>query len=400
LLTIFSLAIFFSLISSGSLSVFTDRPSAIGSSKITFASASSDGGGEEGEGGGEGDGSDDDQGTSVGGVVSEGKGIETGQVDETTNEEDTDAEDEEQQQPIPTPTLSPTPNSLRFSSLCQAVPSLCSTTPTPLVLTPRNLIPGIPIGGLPTATPTPPPLFGRNVPLQSGGLFGQQPAAIVPPTPVPTPVLTPEPPVPMFGSTQQQATPTLPPTPGSQSSTLQSLCLINPNQPQCQSTSASIPRLALTPTPNSDNTGVGQAVPKSNTGDLFASPFSSELQTELPKTTTTQRAPDTLFTRPGGDPVPADVPLRDPLLVPGPDEVGAAPKDDEEQCVAIDPRECNFPYPISQDEICRNGKDDNLNGRVDEDPYCTEVPGQSKPRPPDGVLTPETSQGPSPFGSK
>jgi hypothetical protein len=65
-------------------------------------------------------------------------------------------------------------------------------------------------GPTPTPTPTPPPLFGRNVPLQSGGLFGQQPAAIVPPTPVPTPVLTPEPPVPMFGSTLQ-ATPT--PTP-------------------------------------------------------------------------------------------------------------------------------------------------------------------------------------------
>jgi hypothetical protein len=64
-----------------------------------------------------------------------------------------------------------------------------------------------------TTTPTtPPPLFGRNVPLQGGGVFGQQPAAIVPPTPVPTPVLTPEPPVPMFGSTQQQAPPTPPPT--------------------------------------------------------------------------------------------------------------------------------------------------------------------------------------------
>jgi hypothetical protein len=58
-----------------------------------------------------------------------------------------------------------------------------------------------------TPLPSPPPLFGRNVPLQ-GGVFGQQPTAIVPPTPVP-PVLTPEPPVPMFGSTQQ-ATPTPP----------------------------------------------------------------------------------------------------------------------------------------------------------------------------------------------
>src|SRR5688572_6659172 len=43
----------------------------------------------EGEGGGEGerDGGGD-QGTSVGGEISEGEGIETGQVDETTNEED------------------------------------------------------------------------------------------------------------------------------------------------------------------------------------------------------------------------------------------------------------------------------------------------------------------------
>jgi hypothetical protein len=60
-----------------------------------------------------------------------------------------------------------------------------------------------------------PPLFGRNVPLQGFGVFGQQPAAIVPPSPVLTPVppvLTPEPPVPMFGSTQQQATPTPPST--------------------------------------------------------------------------------------------------------------------------------------------------------------------------------------------
>jgi hypothetical protein len=58
-----------------------------------------------------------------------------------------------------------------------------------------------------------PPLFGRNIPLQGGGIFGQQPAAIALPTPLPTPILTPEPPVPMFGSTQQQATPT-PPTTG------------------------------------------------------------------------------------------------------------------------------------------------------------------------------------------
>jgi hypothetical protein len=96
--------------------------------------------------------------------------------------------------------------------------------------------------------------------------------------------------------------------------------------------------------------------------------------------------------------VPANVPLPDPVLVPGPDEEGAAPDEEEEKCVAENFRVCNFPYPTYQDEICRNGKDDNFNGRVDEDPYCTEVPGQSKPRPPDGILTPEESKGPSPFG--
>jgi hypothetical protein len=76
------------------------------------------------------------------------------------------------------------------------------------------------------------------------------------------------------------------------------------------------------------------------------------------------------------------------VLVPGPDEEGAAPNEEEEQCVAIDPRECNFPYPISQDEICRNGIDDDGDGKVDENVYCTEVPGVSQPRPQDGTLTP------------
>jgi hypothetical protein len=83
--------------------------------------------------------------------------------------------------------------------------------------TPSPTGPFGPLGGgvlqQPTTTPTAPPLFGRNVPLQGFGVLGQQPAAIVPPSPLLTPVppvLTPEPPVPMFGSTQE-ATPTPPP---------------------------------------------------------------------------------------------------------------------------------------------------------------------------------------------
>lgn len=88
------------------------------------------------------------------------------------------------------------------------------------------------------------------------------------------------------------------------------------------------------------------------------------------------------------------------MLVPGPNEERSdkEEEEDEEECIA-DPF-CDVPIPIYQDEICRNGIDDNLDGRVDEDPYCSEVPGKSKPRPPnDGILTPEQSQGPSPFGS-
>jgi hypothetical protein len=59
-----------------------------------------------------------------------------------------------------------------------------------------------------------------------------------------------------------------------------------------------------------------------------------------------------------------------------------------EECVAVPYVVCNFPYPISQDEFCRNGIDDDDDGRVDESVYCTEVPGVSKPRPQDGTLTP------------
>ena len=110
----------------------------------------------------------------------------------------------------------------------------------------------------------------------------------------------------------------------------------------------------------------------------------------------TQKKPDTFYT--GRDNGPIDVPLPDPVLVPGPNEERAGEdEEDKEECVV---KYCDLPLPISNDEVCRNGKDDNLDGRIDEDPYCTEVPGESKPRPSnDGVLTPETSKGPSPFGS-
>jgi hypothetical protein len=37
------------------------------------------------------------------------------------------------------------------------------------------------------------------------------------------------------------------------------------------------------------------------------------------------------------------------------------------------------------------GIDDNGNGRVDEEPYCTVVPGVSAPPPKDTTLTPEDS---------
>ncbi len=118
-------------------------------------------------------------------------------------------------------------------------------------------------------------------------------------------------------------------------------------------------------------------------------------QEALPTNMVTQKKPDTLYT--GRNNGPIDVSLPDPVLVPGPNEERAGQDEkDKEECVV---KYCDLPIPISNDEICRNEKDDNLDGRIDEDPYCTEVPGESKPRPSnDGILTPETSQGPSPFG--
>lgn len=162
---------------------------------------------------------------------------------------------------------------------------------------------------------------------------------------------------------------------------------------------------------SSENTGV--VVQPTIPSDLIVSPTPTPpaptpptsdtgiVERSLPDNIITQRTPDTLFKNPGRNTVPAQVPLPNPVLVPGPNEEKAEEDEDNDECVAISQVVCNFPYPTSQDEICRNGKDDNLNGRVDEDPYCTEVPGQSKPRPSnDGILTPEESQGPSPFGGK
>jgi hypothetical protein len=123
--------------------------------------------------------------------------------------------------PTPTPTPSPTlraplPTLIESppptGNLCKLFPFHPSCkTPTP---TPPPFDPTAPMqeGVLEQLQNDQPPLFGRNVPLQGGGVFGHQPAAtaIVPPSPVLTPVppvLTPEPPVPMFGSTLQ-ATPT------------------------------------------------------------------------------------------------------------------------------------------------------------------------------------------------
>jgi hypothetical protein len=140
------------------------------------------------------------------------------------------------------------------------------------------------------------------------------------------------------------------------------------------------------------------ATPSSHTESSSTSTDSKTgiAQETLPTNMVTQKKPDTFYT--GRDKGPIDVPLADPVLVPGPNEERAGEdEDDKEECV-VD--YCDLPLPISNDEICRNGKDDNLNGRIDEDPYCTEVPGESKPRPSnDDVLTPETSKGPSPFGS-
>jgi hypothetical protein len=292
LLTIFSLAVFFSLLSSGSLSVssvFTDRSSPMGSSMITSASASSDSGGEEGGGD---QGGDEEQGRSE-----EGGGEEDGADDQVDDGEEQGGETggEEGGEKL---TLTPDPDDF---------PQLIPTPSSPTVTLPKT--PGSQLSTLQSLC-----LIQPNLP-QCRSTSASIPLGLSPPT-----------------------------APGGQSSTLESLCFIDPNRPQCQSTSASIPGLILTPTPNSDNTGVGQAIPGSSIGDLLA---------------------------PGGS-----VPLRDPVLVPAPSEEGTA----EKPCVVLCP-------PYEYDEICRNGKDDDFDGKVDEAYPCREVPGESKPRPSDGILT-------------
>jgi len=156
------------------------------------------------------------------------------------------------------------------------------------------------------------------------------------------------------------------------------------------------PSSALPSTSSSDT--LNDIATSSTTGSPSVSTDSKTgiAQETLPKNMVTQKKPDTFYT--GRDKGPIGVPLPDPVLVPGPNEErGGEDEEDKEECVV---KYCDLPLPISSDEICRNGKDDNLDGRIDEDPYCTEVPGESKPRPSnDGILTPETSKGPSPFGS-
>lgn len=149
-----------------------------------------------------------------------------------------------------------------------------------------------------------------------------------------------------------------------------------------------IPAIAPTQTPStpsSENTEVEQPTQTDKTGNLLG-PYSSELS-RTPDSVLTQKPPDTVFsgpkTMPGGD-----VPLSNPDLVRAPAEEGKGPSD----CIVISG--CNFPYPISDDEICRNGIDDDLDGKVDEAYPCSEVPGQSKPKPKtDDVLVPIPSDG-------
>ena len=98
----------------------------------------------------------------------------------------------------------------------------------------------------------------------------------------------------------------------------------------------------------------------------------------------TQKPPDTVFSGPKTVPE-RGVPLQDPVLVPAPAEEGKGSGD----CIVISSEECNFPYPIFDDEICRNGIDDDRDGKVDEAFPCREVPGESKPKPKtDDVLVP------------
>lgn len=117
---------------------------------------------------------------------------------------------------------------------------------------------------------------------------------------------------------------------------------------------------------------------------------------------------------------------------PGTNTIPGPPYSDEdeagEKCgfagpfpYCLEPADENPGAPIfRQGEICRNGLDDNGNGRVDEEPYCA-VTSESAPKcstegrteyfipkdpkartvkipPCEITLTPEESKGPSPFG--
>jgi hypothetical protein len=134
---------------------------------------------------------------------------------------------------------------------------------------------------------------------------------------------------------------------------------------------------SLTPS-NPDHTVLTQK-PKSSIPLASLRSPSSQLQSGSRET------PDSLFKGPSSVPG-GSVPLSNPALVPAPNEEAKQGSYNQHQCITT----C-APFPISQDEICRNGTDDDHDGKVDEVP-CSEVPGESKPRPSDGTLTPTPGQ--------
>ena len=326
----------------------TERVSLGESSMIAAASASSDGGGEEG--GGEEGGGEEEGGSEEGSEDGADDQVEDGEGGERLTFTP-DLDDFPQLIPPSSPktlTLPTNPGSQlsTLQSLCLINPNhpQCQSTSTSLPL-------GSPLPTIPQPTlvisPTPTPVLPQSLCLiNPNHPQCQSTSSSIPLGTTPAPgkgLFSPNiPDIPPLIS-PSFPTVTLPTDPGSQSSTLQSQCIINPNHPQCQST-------------------------QSNIGDL-ASPSS----------------PDTLFSGPKSAPGGSGVPLRDPVLVPAPSEEGTA----EEPCVGLCP-------PYEYDEICRNGKDDDFDGKVDEAYPCREVPGESKPRPSDGILTeiPGSSLGP------
>ena len=152
------------------------------------------------------------------------------------------------------------------------------------------------------------------------------------------------------------------------------------------SSTSDIPNIAPTQsqnTPSSENTGVEQPIQTDKTGNLLG-PHSSQLQ-RTPDSVLTQKPPDTVFSGPKTVPG-SDVPLTNPDLVPAPAEEGRF-----DDCIALTFEEC---HPYDSDEICRNGIDDDRDGKVDEAYPCREVPGKSQPKPKtDDVLVPIPSDG-------